>query len=344
METAPRLTTFSHGGGCACKLGIDELDEVLAYVRTTSTDPAVLVGLDAPDDAAIYQVTDELALVQTVDFFTPIVDDPFAWGRIAAANALSDVYAMGGQPRTALSLVAWPRSLDFKLLGRVLEGASDACDEAGVSIVGGHSVDDPEPKFGLAVTGTIDPHEVIRKRGALPGSDLVLTKPLGVGIVSSAIKEGRAGDEAREAIEVMSALNDRARDAALVVGVEAGTDVTGFGLAGHLLQMLGDELDAELQAALIPTIPGAAELVAAGILPGGSRRNMRALEGRVDTGPLGDHERALVFDAQTSGGLLLAVRPERTSDLMAELSDRGVRAAAPIGRIEAGSGRVRIGA
>jgi selenide,water dikinase len=343
VEAAPRLTTFSHGGGCACKLGIDELDEILAYVRTTSTDPALLIGLDVPDDAAVYQVTDDLALVQTVDFFTPIVDDPFAWGRIAAANALSDVYAMGGQPRTALSLVAWPRSLDFKLLGRVLEGASDACEEAGVTIVGGHSVDDPEPKFGLAVTGTIDPRRVIRKGGAAPGSNLVLTKPLGVGIVASAIKEGRAGDEALRAIDVMSALNDRARDAALAVGVDAGTDVTGFGLVGHLLQMLGDDLDAELDASSIPTIAGAAELVASGVLSGGSRRNMKALGGRVESDALNEHERALIFDAQTSGGLLLAVPAERTAELLSELVSRGVPGAACIGSIVRGSGRVRIG-
>ena len=341
---APRLTTFSHGGGCACKLGVDELDEVLSYVRRTSTDPALLVGLDAPDDAAVYQVTEDLALVQTVDFFTPIVDDPFEWGRIAAANALSDVYAMGGEPRTALSLVAWPRDLDFKLLGRVLEGASDACEEAGVSIVGGHSVDDPEPKFGLAVTGTIDPARVIRKRGSRPGSDLILTKPLGVGIVSSAIKEGRATEEqARAAVEVMSRLNDGAAEAAVEVGVQAGTDVTGFGLAGHLLQMLGHDLDAELEAGTIPTLPGVVGLVADGVLPGGSRRNMRVLGDRVETAAMSEHERAVVFDAQTSGGLLLAVDPEDTGRLLAALSERGVEGAARIGRLRAGSGRVRIG-
>jgi len=344
LDAAPRLTSFSHGGGCACKLGIDELDEILSYVRTTSTDPALLIGLDAPDDAAVYQVTEELALVQTVDFFTPIVDDPFAWGRIAAANALSDVYAMGGQPRTALSLVAWPRALDFKLLGRVLEGAGEACEEAGVTIVGGHSVDDPEPKFGLAVTGTIDPGKVIRKRGAAPGCELVLTKPLGVGIISSAIKEGRADEEvARSAIEAMSELNDRARDAALAVGVEAGTDVTGFGLAGHLVQMLGDDLDAELDPTAIPILDGVVELVAAGILPGGSRRNMRALDDRVDTGAMEEHRRAVLFDAQTSGGLLLAVAAGKTGDLMSELRGRGLVDAASIGRVVPGSGRVRIG-
>ena len=344
LDAAPRLTSFSHGGGCACKLGIDELDEILSYVRTTSTDPALLIGLDAPDDAAVYQVTEELALVQTVDFFTPIVDDPFAWGRIAAANALSDVYAMGGQPRTALSLVAWPRALDFKLLGRVLEGAGEACEEAGVTIVGGHSVDDPEPKFGLAVTGTIDPGKVIRKRGAAPGCELVLTKPLGVGIISSAIKEGRAdGEVARSAIEAMSELNDRARDAALAVGVEAGTDVTGFGLAGHLVQMLGDDRDAELDPTAIPILDGVVELVAAGILPGGSRRNMRALDDRVDTGAMEEHRRAVLFDAQTSGGLLLAVAAGKTGDLMSELRGRGLVDAASIGRVVPGSGRVRIG-
>ncbi|MEA2448031.1 MAG: selenide, water dikinase, partial [Actinomycetota bacterium] len=166
------MTSFSHGGGCACKLGSAELAQVLGHVKT-ATDPAVLVGLDSPDDAAVYRISPDVAIVQTVDFFTPIVDDAWAWGRIAATNALSDVYAMGGRPVTALNLVAWPRDLGFELLGAVLEGAHDACSEAGAAIVGGHSVDDPEPKFGLAVTGLIDPTRVITKRGANPGDDLV---------------------------------------------------------------------------------------------------------------------------------------------------------------------------
>jgi selenide,water dikinase len=342
VEATPRLTSFSHGGGCACKLGVDELDEVLTYVRTPS-DPALLVGLDTPDDAAVYQVTDDMALVQTVDFFTPIVDDPYAWGTIAAANALSDVYAMGGVPRTALSLVAWPRSLDFKLLGRVLEGAADVCERAGVAIVGGHSVDDPEPKFGLAVTGIVQPDAVIHKGGAKPGCELVLTKPLGVGIISSGIKEGTAPEPvASAAIEVMSELNDRARDAAVAVGVEAGTDVTGFGFVGHLLQMLGSDLDAEVDAEQIPLLDGVVELVGAGVLPGGSRRNMKVLGDKVDAGPLSEEKRAVLFDAQTSGGLLLAVLPDRTEELLAGLRARGVGRAARIGRVASGSGRVRV--
>lgn len=342
LETAPRLTTFSHGGGCACKLGIEELDEVLSFVRTSSKDPALLIGLETPDDAAVYRVTDDLALIQTVDFFTPIVDDPFAWGRIAAANALSDVYAMGGTPRTALSLVAWPRSLDFSLLGRVLEGAADACEEAGVSIVGGHSVDDPEPKFGLAVTGTADPTRVITKRGAEPGADLVLTKPLGVGIISSAIKQGVVSPaEAAAATELMSALNDKACAAALEVGVQAGTDVTGFGLVGHLVQMLGDGLDAELRAVDIPILEGSLAHARAGIVPGGSRRNRSALSARVDAPGVSDDMLAVFFDAQTSGGLLLAVAKDRAPSLLGMLDEAGIDARA-IGRVVEGSGRVRI--
>lgn len=342
LGTAPRLTTFSHGGGCACKLGIEELDEVLSFVRASSNDPALLIGLEAPDDAAVYRVTDDLALVQTVDFFTPIVDDPFAWGRIAAANALSDVYAMGGTPRTALSLVAWPRSLDFSLLGRVLEGAADACEEAGVSIVGGHSVDDPEPKFGLAVTGTADPTRLITKRGAEPGADLVLTKPLGVGIISSAIKQGVASaTEAEAATELMSGLNDKACAAALAVGVQAGTDVTGFGLIGHLVQMLGDGLDAELRAADIPILEGSLAHARAGVVPGGSLRNRSALSVRVDAPGVSDDLLAVLFDAQTSGGLLLAVAPEGCQRLLGMLVEAGIDARV-IGRVVEGSGRVRI--
>ncbi|MGH2694864.1 MAG: selenide, water dikinase SelD, partial [Actinomycetota bacterium] len=221
----------------------------------TSDDPALLVGLDAPDDAAVYRLAPGVAVVQTVDFFTPIVDDAYDWGRIAAANAMSDVYAMGGNPRFALSLVAWPRSLGFELLGRVVDGAADACGEAKVAIVGGHSIDDPEPKFGLAVTGTVDPDRLVRKSGGAAGAALVLTKPLGMGIISSGIKEQKTTTETiEEATRVMSQLNRDACDAMLEVGVDAATDVTGYGLIGHLLQMLDGEVSAELSFSDIPVL------------------------------------------------------------------------------------------
>jgi len=312
-------------------------------VTSTTTDPAVLVGLDAPDDASVYRLTDDLAIVQTVDFFTPVVDDPFDWGRVAAANALSDVYAMGGRPLTALNLVGWPRDLDFELLGRVLEGGSAVCDTAGVNIVGGHSIDDPEPKYGLAVTGVIHPDHVVAKLGAGPGCDLVLTKPLGMGIISSGIKEGKTSPAtASEAIEIMTTLNRAASEAMVTVGVAAATDVTGFGLIGHLLEMLGPAVSARLVAARIPVLDEALELAAAGVLPAGSKRNYEAGRKRVDTDGLDASLRAVLFDAQTSGGLLIAVVADRTAALMEALAAGGVTRAAVVGSLIEGAGRVEV--
>lgn len=311
-------------------------------MKTTTSDPAVLVGLDAPDDAAVYRVSEDVAIVQTVDFFTPIVDDPYDWGRIAAANAMSDVYAMGGKPVTALNLIGWPRDLDFTLLGRVLDGSGVACAEAGVAIVGGHSVDDPEPKFGLAVTGTIHPQAVVRKTGLLTGAILVLTKPLGMGIISSGIKEGKTSDETvRAAIDIMARLNRDAADAMLQVGVQAATDVTGFGLIGHLLGMLGDSFDARLGFDSIPVLAEAFDLVAQGVLSGGSKRNIEAMKGRVDLGGLDPATAAVLFDAQTSGGLLMAVGATRVDALLGALADRGVNGAA-IGEVDDGTGKIEV--
>jgi selenium donor protein len=291
----------------------------------------------------VYRLAPDLAIVQTVDFFTPIVDDAWAWGRIAAANALSDVYAMGGRPVTALNLVGWPRELDLELLGRVIEGGADACAEAGVSVIGGHSVDDPEPKFGLAVTGTVHPERVVTTTGAAPGAELILTKPLGMGIISSAIKEGRAAPATVErAVAVMGRLNRVAAESMLEVGVQAATDVTGFGLMIHLRELLGPRLKATLHFDAIPMLPEAIELAAAGILSGGSKRNMEAAHDFVDTGDLDDARRAVLFDAQTSGGLLIAVAPERSTRLLELLEERGVEDAARIGTLEAGTGEIEV--
>jgi selenium donor protein len=312
-------------------------------VTSTTTDPAVLVGLDTPDDAAVYLLTDELAMVQTVDFFTPVVDDPFDWGRVAAANALSDVYAMGGRPVTALNLVGWPRELDFELLGRVLEGGSAICDEAEVNIVGGHSIDDPEPKFGLSVTGLVHPDHVVAQRGAPAGCDLVLTKPLGMGIISSGIKEGKTTPAtARRAIEIMTTLNRAASEVMHDVGVAAATDVTGFGLLGHLLEMLDGRLSARLDARAIPVLSEAYDLAASGTLPAGSKRNREAGAPLVDASGLSEDELAVLFDAQTSGGLLIASLADRTPALMEELAGRGVAEAVVIGSLIEGDGRVEV--
>jgi len=303
----------------------------------------LLVGLDAPDDAAVYRIAPDNALVQTVDFFTPVVDDAFAWGRIAAANAMSDVWAMGGRPALALNLVGWPRSLGFELLGRVLDGAAEACSEAGVAIVGGHSVDDPEPKFGLAVTGFVHPDRVVRKRGGVPGDDLILTKPLGMGIVSSGIKDGKTSDETgQEAMRIMGTLNKGAAEVMVEVGVHAATDVTGFGLIGHLLEMLDGHVAAELEVNAIPFLAEAIELARGGVLPAGSKRNRSAMQDRVDAPGLDPAHLDVLYDAQTSGGLLLAVPPGSTDRLVTALSDKGVETAALIGRLIEGAGTIRV--
>lgn len=338
-----RLTTYSHGGGCGCKLSPVELAEVMRHVPGSSSDPAVLVGLDDPDDAGVYRLGPDLALVQTVDFFTPIVDDPFDWGRIAATNALSDVYAMGGRPVAAMNLVGWPRTLDFALLGRVLEGGAATCAAAGVTIVGGHSIDDPEPKYGLSVNGLVDPAKIVRSRGAQPGDVLILTKPLGMGIVASGIKEGKTSEAtAAEAIRVMTTLNKAASAAMTEVGVRAATDVTGFGLMGHLLEMLDGVVSAELDFDAIPVLLEAIEMARDGVLPGGSRRNHEAMGARVESLALDDARRLVLFDAQTSGGLLMAVPAEKEETLHAALAQRDVTSAATIGRVVEGDGRVTV--
>ena len=303
----------------------------------------MIVGLDAPDDAAVYRVAPDLAIVQTIDFFTPIVDDAYAWGRIASANAFSDVYAMGGRPVTALNLVGWPRKLDFAILGRVLDGASEACEDAGVSVVGGHSIDDPEPKFGLSVTGLVHPDHVVRKSGGRPGDDIVLTKPLGMGIISSGIKDGLTSPAtAGEATAIMSELNRAAAEVMLEIGVSAATDVTGYGLVGHLLQMLGEDVDAEIGFDSIPVLAEAIDLARQGVLPGGSKRNIESMADSVRAEGLDDPRRAVLFDAQTSGGLLLAVPPERTDALISSLDKAGVTRAAVIGRLVEGEGTIEV--
>jgi selenide,water dikinase len=301
------------------------------------TDPNVLIGPQTCDDAAVYRLTDNLALVLTVDFFTPIVDDPYAFGQIAAANSLSDVYAMGGRPITMLSIVGFPRdTLPMRVLGDILRGGADKAREAGVSVVGGHSIDDAEPKAGYAVVGLVHPGRVWRNVGARPGDALVLTKPLGTGIIATAIKQARAPEaSAAAAVRAMSALNRAAAEALATVPVHAVTDVTGFGLLGHLREMtVGSGVRARLDAARIPRLPGVEALAAAGLVPGGTRRNLQAVSGTVrwDAG-LPEPLRAVIGDAQTSGGLLVAT-PDGAGTLRA-LAAAGVEGAAAIGEVVA---------
>jgi selenide,water dikinase len=287
--------------------------------------PDLLVGLHGSDDAGVFRLRPDLALVQTVDFFTPIVDEAGDWGRIAAANSLSDVYAMGGAPLTALQVVGWPRErLSFDLLGDVLEAAAEVFDAAGVTIVGGHSIDDPEPKVGFAVTGTVHPDRVLRNIGGRPGDVLVLTKPIGTGIVSTGIKRQVVDDPVRAAaVGAMVSLNDRAGRAAVAAGAHAATDVTGFGLLGHLGEMLSGT-GAVLHAGSVPLLPGVSELAAAGVIPGGTRRNLEHAAGFTDFGGVDEAMRLVLADAQTSGGLLVALPPDQVGGFLSRLTREGV--------------------
>jgi selenide,water dikinase len=301
------LTSLSHGAGCGCKLSAADLRPIVASLPRP-TDPRVLVGAATSDDAAVIQLTPSLAIVQTIDFFTPIVDDPYAFGRIAATNALSDVYAMGGTPVSALNLVAYPLEvLGADVLAEILRGGSDAVAAAGASIVGGHSIDDPEPKYGLAVTGVVDPGAVLTNAGGRVGDTLTLTKPLGAGTVATALKRGLASEElVARAVEVMTTLNDRA--SAQARGAHAVTDVTGFGLLGHLHELAeASGCAAEVDAQAIPAIDGVLDLlVDEAALAGGSRRNRADAEHFTTWGDVEEPRRRLATDAMTSGGLLVA--------------------------------------
>ena len=314
-----KLTSLSHGAGCGCKIGAAQLEPLLAGLPAP-TDPAVLVGPRTADDAGVYRLTDELALIHTADFFTPIVDDPYDFGRIAATNALSDVYAMGGRPVTALNLVAFSlEELGEAVLREILRGGADIAAAAGVAVVGGHSIDDHEPKYGLAVTGVVHPDELLTNAGGRSGDALVLTKPLGAGAISTAFKRGLAGEEAVEAaVEIMTTLNAPACAAARAVRAHALTDVTGFGLLGHLHELArASGIAAEVQAGAVPAIDGALDLLAdEAAVSGGSRRNAEhaARFASFEDGVHPAHRR-LATDAMTSGGLLAAVAPERADEL-----------------------------
>ncbi len=304
--------------------------------------PHLLVGVDTFDDAGVYRLEDGRVLIQTVDFFTPVVDDPRDWGRIAAANALSDVYAMGGTPLTALQLVCWPsRSAPLEMLGEVIAGGADVMAGAGCTVVGGHTIDDPEPKYGFAVTGTAAAENLTRNSRAREGDRLVLTKPLGSGIITTAQKAGRCPPEVLgEAVEHMAALNDSASRAMTAVGVRAATDVTGYGLAGHLLSMMrASGVAARVETSALPLMPGVRELLAAGHYPGGSLRNLEAARPGLRGG---DGEwRRVVCDAQTSGGLLISVPAAKAEELLERLVGEGAEGT-PIGEVIGGNPSVEL--
>ena len=304
------------------------------------TDPDLLVGTETGDDAAVYRINDSQALILTVDFFPPITDDPFEFGEIAAANSLSDVYAMGGRPVVALNIVGFPASLDKDILGEILRGGYSKANEAGCLIAGGHTVDDPEPKYGLSVVGLVEPGKQVSNAGAKPGDALVLTKPLGTGIITTAAKQGTVEPDVMQgAVKTMATLNRAASEAMMKVGVNSATDITGFGLMGHLKSMVrGSGVTAEIRLAAVPVLPGARELLERGVAPGGTHRNLASVADTVDWGPgLTDNDQLLLCDAQTSGGLLISVPEGRKDALLAELAAQGA-AGVVVGSVTESSG------
>jgi selenide, water dikinase len=308
-DMAYRLTQYAHGGGCACKIPPGELEDVVrGLTKSKPRNPLaeLLVGLDDGDDAAAVRIDGDTALIATTDFFTPVVDDAYDWGRIAAANALSDVYAMGGRPVVAVNLLCWPRDvLPYELAAEALRGGLDVCNEAGCHLAGGHSVDDPEPKYGLAVTGIADPNRLLRNDSGRPGTPLSLTKPLGIGVLNSRHKA--TGERFGEAIATMTTLNRDASAAALRAGVECATDVTGFGLLGHLHKLArASGVTAVVDSSAVRYLDGARDAVIAGYVSGGTRRNLDWVAPHVDLTAIDETEALLLADAQTSGGLLIA--------------------------------------
>jgi selenide,water dikinase len=347
-DQSPRLTSLSPGAGCACKLPLAKLEALFAAMG-----PAVpaagdlLIGAAEGDDAAVLRLDDERALVLTTDFFTPIVDDPGDWGRIAAANALSDVYAMGGRPLFAVNLAAWPGDgLDLAILGQVLRGGAEVAAEAGCAIAGGHTIDDPVPKYGLAVVGLADPGRLMTIDRAAPGDQLILTKPVGTGVIATALKRGDPPPGVVDAaVASMTQLNASASEAALAAGVQAATDVTGFGLLGHTLELCrGAGLGAEIDAAAAPLLPGVEALARAGVRTGASTRNWESYGEGVTLAPnLPAWTRDLLTDPQTSGGLLVSVAPAGADAVMGLARELRFGHAAQVGRMKSTAVGIGVG-
>ncbi len=316
MESDVKLTKLAQCAGCGAKVGAGVLAQLLEGLQVHQ-DPNLLVGFDRSDDASVYRVSDDLALVQTVDFFPPIADDPYLFGQIAAANALSDVYAMGGEPKLALNLMCVPRDMPQEAVRQILRGGYDKVYEAGCLITGGHSILDPEPKYGLAVTGFVRPDRVLTNSGARPGDVLLLTKPLGVGVLTTANKGGVAEEaDMDRAYRQMAALNRSARDIMVNYRVHGCTDVTGFGFLGHLLEMAqGSGVSVRVETANLAFLPGAEDFARMGVLPEGMYRNRRFAESQVDPGGVPLYLQDLLYDPQTSGGLLIAVDPADAGEL-----------------------------
>lgn len=346
MSNPIKLTSLSSKGGCGCKIGPADLAQVLKTLPTKANNPNLLVGLDTSDDAGVFKLTDELAIVQTLDFFTPIVDDPYTFGQVAAANAISDIYAMGGKPITALNIVAFPiATLDKQILSDILRGADDKLNEAGVTLVGGHSIDDQEPKFGLAVTGTIHPDKIRMNSGAKPGDKLILTKPIGVGILTTSIKRDLLDEqEIARVTKVMTTLNKTTAETMASFQVHASTDVTGFGLLGHASEMAkGSNTELKIYNEQVPVLPRVKELAENGAVPGGTKNNFNYLKDRVTYPETMDQvDRWILCDAVTSGGLLLSVASEDANALVTELQKKGVEAQVIGEVIDGNNGHITI--
>jgi selenide,water dikinase len=342
-----RLTRFSHGGGCGCKIAPGVLQQILRRVDRALVPDALLVGIETADDAAVYRLNDRQAIVATTDFFMPIVDDPFDFGAIAATNALSDIYAMGATPLFALAVVGMPIDvLPLDVIGRILEGGQSICARAGIPVAGGHTIDAVEPIYGLVAIGVVDPRTLKRNNGAHAGDAIVLGKPLGVGIYSAALKRDSLSAEGYAAlVATTTTLNTPGTALAPIDGVHALTDVTGFGLLGHLLEMCrGANLAAVVDFARVPLLSDAMKLATAGFLTGASRRNLDSFADDIVSGDgIGELERALLTDPQTSGGLLVACAPSSVDEVLDIFRREGFASAAAIGRFEAGAPKIAIG-
>ena len=326
-------------------MGPHALSQVLRQVDFSCDDENLIVGLDSADDAIAYQINPEQIMIQSLDFFTPIVDDPYLFGQIAAANALSDIYAMGGQPLTAMNVVGFPSCLEGEILSEILQGGADKVAEAGAIIAGGHTVEDDEPKYGLSVTGQTKPGQLLTNDNAQVGDKLILTKPLGMGIVSTAIKGDMADEEVAErVISAMARLNNQAVKVMHDYGVNACTDITGFGLLGHAWEMAqGSNQQIEISAAEVPVFDGVVDYAEMGLVPGGAYNNQQYLEQHVEFGPeIADSIIDILFDPQTSGGLLISVPQEEVSDLLIELYSLGVDDAAVVGEVVAGEPKLIV--
>ncbi len=341
-----RLTSFSHGGGCGCKIAPGVLSQILKNSGGGLIPKELMVGIETADDAAVYKLNDEQALIATTDFFMPIVDDPFDFGRIAATNAISDVYAMGGQPIMALALVAMPvNQLPLEAIGQIIKGGETICGEAGIPIAGGHTIDSVEPIYGLVVLGLVHPDRVRRNADAKAGDVLVLGKPLGVGVLSAALKKGKLDDAGyTQLVKTATMLNKPGIEFARMTGVNALTDVTGFGLAGHTLELArGAKLTAVIDWHKVPLLPGVNTMAADGFVTGASGRNWDAYGHEITLAPgLPATARDLLSDPQTSGGLLVSCRPEAADEVLRVFRAAGFDQAAVIGRVEAGPAGLRV--